>query len=55
MEEGAATEQASQGKDQTIEERPHREDATVREENKSTGSISTRFLVGTGVTVDMTL
>ena len=27
----------------------HHDDATVREEKKSTGSVSTMFLVGTGV------
>jgi hypothetical protein len=48
MEEGAATEQASQGKEQRCEERFHREDATVRENKKSTESVSTTFLVGTG-------
>ena len=47
MEEGAATEQASQGKEQRGEERLHWEDATVREEKRSTGLVSTTFLVGT--------
>ena len=45
MEEGAATEQASQGKEQRGEERLHRDDATAREEKRSTGSVSTTFLV----------
>ena len=47
MEEAATTEQASQSKDQRGEERLHREEATVREEKTSTGSVSTTFLVGT--------
>ena len=42
-EEAATTEQASQGKEQRGEERLHREDATVREEKKSTGSVIRRF------------
>ena len=37
MEEGAATEHASQGKEQRGEERLHRDDATVREEKKVNG------------------
>ena len=48
MEEGAATEQTSQGIDQRSEERCHRVDATVRQEKRSTGSSSTTFLVGKG-------
>ena len=47
MEEGAATEQAGQGKEQRGEERLHWEDATVREGKRSTGSVSRTFLVGT--------
>jgi len=49
MEECAATEQASQGKEQRCEERLHQEDATAREEKRSTGSVGTTFLVGTGL------
>jgi len=48
MEKGAATEQASQGEEQRGEERLHGEDGTVREEKRSTGSVSTTFLVGSG-------
>ncbi len=48
MEEGAATAQTHQGKKQRGEGRLHLEDATVREEKKSTGSISTTFPAGTG-------
>ena len=47
MEEAATTEHAGQGKEQRGEERLHREDASVREEKKSTGSVSTTFPVGT--------
>ena len=49
MEEAATTEHAGQGKEQRGEERLHREDASVREEKKSTGSVSTTLLVGTSV------
>ncbi len=48
MEEGAATEQASRGREQRSEERLHLEDATVREEKEPMRSISTTFLVATG-------
>ena len=54
MEEGAATEHASQGKEQRGEECLHRDDATVREEKRSTASVSTTFLVGTGPLIHAT-
>lgn len=44
-------EETSQGKEQTGEERLHREDATdvtVLEKKRSKGSVSTTFLAGTG-------
>ena len=47
MDEGAATEQTRLGKKQRGEKRLHLQNATVREEKKSTGSISTTFPVGT--------
>jgi hypothetical protein len=46
MEECAAAEQASQGKDQSGKQGLHHEDATAREEKRSMRSVTTMFLVG---------
>lgn len=50
MEQGPASQQASQGGEQREDECLHPPDTTSREDKKSTKSIGTRFLVGTGVT-----
>ncbi len=51
VEHGAASEEASQRGEQRAEDRLHLQHATASGQKKSTETIGTRFLVGTGPSI----